>query len=34
MRKVDQVDDPVHHGVPQSNQGVHAAQNQPIDDLL
>jgi hypothetical protein len=32
--KVDQVDDAVHHGVAQGYQGVHAAKNQTVDDLL
>ena len=34
MGKVDQVDDAVHHGVAQGHQGIHAAQYQPVDDLL
>ena len=34
MRKIDQVDDAIHHGVAQSDQGIHAAENQTIDDLL
>ena len=32
--EVDQVDDAVHHGVPQCDQRIHAAEHQPIDDLL
>ena len=34
MRKVDQVNDAIHHGVAQCDQGIHAAENQTIDDLL
>jgi hypothetical protein len=34
VRKVDEVDDAVHHGVAQRYQGVHAAENQTVDDLL
>ena len=34
MGKVDQLDNAVHHRIAQSYQGVHAAENQTIDDLL
>jgi hypothetical protein len=34
VRKVDQVDDAVHHGVAQGHQGVHAAHDEAVDDLL
>jgi hypothetical protein len=34
MREVDQADDAVDHGVAQGDQGVHAAQDQAVDDLL
>jgi len=34
MREVDQIDDAVDHGVTQGHQGIHAAQNQTVDDLL
>ena len=34
VRKIDQVDDAVDHGVTQCNQGVHAAQHQTVNDLL
>ena len=32
--KVDQIDNTVHHGVTQSNQGIHAALYQAVDHLL
>jgi hypothetical protein len=32
--KVDELDDAVHHGIAQGYQGVHAAENQTVDDLL
>ena len=34
VRKIDELDDAVHHGVTQGNQGIHAAKNQTVDDLL
>ena len=34
MGEIDQIDDAIHHGVAQRNQGVHTAQHQSIDDLL
>ncbi len=34
VREIDEVDDAVHHGVAQGYQGVHAAENQTVDDLL
>jgi len=34
VRKIDQVDDAVHHGVAEGQQRIHAAEYQPIDDLL
>jgi hypothetical protein len=34
MGEIDEVDDAVHHGIAQGYQGVHAAENQTVDDLL
>jgi hypothetical protein len=34
VREIDEVDDAVHHGVAQGYQGIHAAQDQTVDDLL
>src|SRR5712664_2994607 len=34
MREIDQVQYAVHHRVTQRDQCIHAAENQPVDDLL
>jgi hypothetical protein len=34
VREVDELDDPVHHRVAERHDGVHAAEREPVDDLL
>jgi hypothetical protein len=34
MGEIDQVDDAVHHGIAQRYQGIHAAEDQTVEDLL
>src|SRR3981189_1529121 len=34
MGEIDQLNDPVNHGVSQRNDGIHTAQGQAVDELL
>ena len=34
VREVDQLEHPVHHGVPERHQGIDAADGQPVHKLL